>query len=93
MQRDEPEVQIDMFELESDAEKRQIENLNKVKAKRDSEAVQKALDTVRAVAATEENLMPSMLEAVKVYATHGELCDALRDVYGEYHPDSLTMGV
>lgn len=93
LQRDEPELQIDMFELESDAEQRQIENLNKVKAERDNEAVQKALDKVRSVAATDENLMPSMLEAVQVYASHGELCDALRDVYGEYHPDSLTLGV
>ncbi len=93
LQREEPEPQIDMFELESEAEQRQITNLRRVKAERDNAAVQEALARVRQVAATKENLMPCMLDAVRVQATHGELCDALRDVYGEYHPDSLTLGV
>jgi len=48
---------------------------------------------VRKAAASDENLMPSMLEAVRAHATHGELCDAMRDVFGEYHPNSLTTGV
>ena len=41
----------------------------------------------------DENLVPVCLEAVRLHATHGELCAALRDVFGEYHPDSLTQGV
>ena len=84
---------IEVFELDPDAERRQIERLNKVRAERDGAAVERALARVREAAAGTENLVPPILEAVKVYATHGELCGALRDVFGTYHPDSLTTGV
>ena len=40
-----------------------------------------------------DNLVPVCIEAVKTYATHGEMCDALRDVFGVYTPDSTTTGV
>ena len=63
---------------------RQMENLHKVKAERDSSAVEKCLAQVKADAKTNANLMPSIIEAVKVYATVGEITRALKDVYGEY---------
>jgi len=46
------------------------------------------LDALREAAESDENLMPSLVDAVKVYATTGECCDVLRDVFGEYQPGS-----
>ena len=51
---------------------------------RDSTAVDSALDRLRDAALGTDNLMPLLLEAVRAYATLGEMCDALRDVWGEY---------
>ncbi len=47
-------------------------------------AVDRTLDALRQAAAGRENLMPLLVEAVRAYATVGEVCDALRDVWGEY---------
>lgn len=47
------------------------------------------LDTVRKAAASEENVMPAIIEAVEAYATMGEICGALKDVFGEYKEPSL----
>jgi methylmalonyl-CoA mutase N-terminal domain/subunit len=55
--------------------------------------VERALGRLRDAARAGDNLVPPCLEAVKAYATHGEMCRALRDVFGEYHPDSLTTGI
>ncbi|MCI5836286.1 MAG: methylmalonyl-CoA mutase family protein [Veillonellaceae bacterium] len=63
----------------------QAKKLAKVKADRDNEAVQKALEALRAGAQDEEvNLMPLILDAVRTYASLGEICNVLRDVFGEY---------
>ena len=43
-----------------------------------------SLDALRAAARTTTNLMPPILDAVRAYATVGEMCDALREVWGEY---------
>ena len=51
---------------------------------RDAGAVAGALNRLQTTARTAENLMPSILEAVRAYATLGEMCDALREVWGEY---------
>lgn len=63
----------------------QSKKLAKVKADRDNEAVQKALEALRAGAQDEDvNLMPLILDAVRTYASLGEICNVLRDVFGEY---------
>ena len=62
----------------------QVRKLNELKAKRDQSAVTAALNALKSAAETEANLMPLILEAVKTYATLGEICDVLRDVFGEY---------
>ena len=84
---------IELFELDAGAERRQIERLQRVRAERDGAAVTRALARVREAAAGTGNLVPPILAAVKVYATHGEICEALRDVFGTHHPDSLTTGI
>lgn len=64
----------------------QIERLKKLKAERNNEAVQAALAKLKNAAQGNENLYPVILEAVKTYATLGEISDALREVFGEYTP-------
>jgi methylmalonyl-CoA mutase N-terminal domain/subunit len=62
----------------------QLARLTEVKARRSQAAVDRALDQLRAAAAGSANTMPPMLDAVRAYATVGEMCDALRLVWGEY---------
>ena len=91
--KDDEERQIELFALDPGSEQRQIERLEALRERRDNTKVDAALGRVRAAAETDENLMPSILEAVKVLATQGEICDVLREVFGVYTPDSLTSGV
>ena len=62
----------------------QIERLDAARAKRDGGAVQNALEKLKRAAQEMENTMPATIEAVRAYATLGEICSALRDVYGVY---------
>ena len=65
-------------------EREQVERLEALKSKRDGTKAQAALDRVEQTARRDENLMPSVLEAVEAYATLGEICNILRAVFGEY---------
>ena len=58
--------------------------LEKLRKERDNDRVRRALDGLRTAAASTANTMPPLLEAVRAYATVGEMCDALREVWGEY---------
>ena len=62
----------------------QLERLEAVRRERNGDTVRRSLGAVRHAAAGSENLMLPLLDAVRAYATIGELCDALRDVWGEY---------
>ncbi len=62
----------------------QVARLKAIRAKRDDGRVQAALKALKHAAQTTENLMPPILEAVKAYATLGEISDVMRDVFGEY---------
>ena len=63
---------------------RQVARLNKMKAGRDNAAVQASLAKLREAAKGTENLMPYLIDAVKTYATLGEICGVLREEFGEY---------
>ncbi|SHE49475.1 methylmalonyl-CoA mutase, N-terminal domain [Desulfofundulus australicus DSM 11792] len=63
---------------------RQTAKLRALKARRDNQKVKKVLSNLREAASTKENLMPLFIDAVKAYATLGEICDTLREVFGEY---------
>jgi len=69
----------------------QIEKLERLKSERDAEKVESMLTKLKKGAEGNDNLMPLILNAVKVYATLGEVCDTLREVFGEYQPVS-TIG-
>ncbi|MFB6103739.1 MAG: methylmalonyl-CoA mutase [Halobacteriaceae archaeon] len=79
---DEQDVEIEEVSEADVAEK--VEALEAVRDDRDQEAVDAALDGLRGAAAGSENVMPHVVSAVKAYATVGEICDVLRDVFGEY---------
>ncbi len=64
--------------------RKQIDNLKKIKEKRDSRKVRICLEKVKKDAVANLNLMPSVIEAVKAYATVGEIIQALKGIYGEY---------
>ena len=95
-------VGVNKFQVEEEAPKgllrvdpsvrlSQIERLEKLRSERDSEQVLGLLDKLEKAAEGDANLMPIIVDAVKAYATLGEICDALRAVFGEYQPVS-TIG-
>jgi methylmalonyl-CoA mutase N-terminal domain/subunit len=75
--------------INESARHQQVERLEKVRAQRDSGAVARTLDTLRLAAQRGENTMPATIEAVREYATLGEICSALRDVYGVYEEPAI----
>ncbi len=84
---DEPEPET--LEIGTEIEKKQIERLRKLKQERDNQKVNEVLSRVRDVVRSDQNIMPVLIEAVKAYATVGEISDALRDVFGEYREPNL----
>jgi methylmalonyl-CoA mutase N-terminal domain/subunit len=68
----------------------QIEKINRIKAERDNDIVGQKLAEVRKAAASGENLMPRIIEAVKVYATLGEIVDEMKAVFGE-HKETVIL--
>jgi methylmalonyl-CoA mutase N-terminal domain/subunit len=61
-----------------------LEKLERLRATRDNGRVRQALDALKEGAKGTANTMPLLIEAVRAYATVGEMCDALREVWGEY---------
>jgi methylmalonyl-CoA mutase N-terminal domain/subunit len=78
------ESTIPILAIDESVRAHQIERLDQARAKRDSGAVANALDKLKRAAQLAENTMPATIEAVRAYATLGEICSALRDVYGVY---------
>jgi methylmalonyl-CoA mutase N-terminal domain/subunit len=83
-QADEKKRQLETLYIDRSVEKRQSEKLAALKKRRDAHKHRQALEAVRKDAEANKNLMPSIIEAVKAYATLQEVCDALRGVHGEY---------
>src|SRR5262249_32460141 len=78
------EKPIETLVIDDAVEKEQIARLRERKAKRDGEAVRRMLDEVRRVAATKENLLPTLIVAAEARCTVGEVMNALADVFGRY---------
>jgi methylmalonyl-CoA mutase N-terminal domain/subunit len=70
--------------IDESAGESQLRKLEQLRASRDAGRVAWTLDALREAARSTHNLMPPILDAVRAYATVGEMCDALRDVWGEY---------
>jgi methylmalonyl-CoA mutase N-terminal domain/subunit len=81
---------IEMLKIDPEGERRQCERLEALKGRRDNEAVAKALASVTEAARGTDNLMPKIIDAVRVYATLGEISNAMRDVYGSFTPPTFV---
>jgi methylmalonyl-CoA mutase, N-terminal domain len=68
----------------------EVAKLKQLRAERDQNQWKKALEQLRAVSLTNDNVMPAVIEAVKARATVGEICDVWRDIYGEYRPKEFV---
>jgi methylmalonyl-CoA mutase, N-terminal domain len=82
VQQDEPPIEI--LYIDESASETQLAKLERLKKTRNRDQVQRTLEALRQTARTRANLMPPILDAVRAYATIGEMCDALREVWGEY---------
>ena len=82
--------EVVLTKIESNLTKKQIERLHQVKSQRNNQKVQAALKVLKQKAMGTENLVPAIQEAVKEYATVGEICDTLREVFGE-HSESVVL--
>ncbi|HUW47638.1 MAG TPA: methylmalonyl-CoA mutase family protein [Patescibacteria group bacterium] len=78
------EIPIELLRVDPKVEKEQIASLHKMMRERNKKKSEDTLDKLRHAAEKDENLMPTMIDAVKAYATIGEINDVLRQVYGEY---------
>jgi methylmalonyl-CoA mutase N-terminal domain/subunit len=75
---------IPTLRIDEEVQRRQVENLAKVKAGRSRIELDQALASVRDAAKNARNLMPPIIAAARAYATEQEICDVLREVFGTY---------
>jgi methylmalonyl-CoA mutase, N-terminal domain len=85
-----PEKPIELLQIDETVAKRQAVRLTKLRAERSGEEVERRLRALRKAAEGRENLMPFIYEAVKGYATLGEICEAMRAVFGAYEEVAVT---
>jgi methylmalonyl-CoA mutase N-terminal domain/subunit len=83
------EEPIDLLRIDDSAEEGQRAKLKELRAARDNGRVRGALDELRRVAGGAANTMPAILDCVRALATTGEICDALRDVFGTYQENNV----
>ena len=76
---------VPLLRVDAAGEARQVERLRRVRRERSAAGVSRTLSALERGARGTDNLMPLILDAVKAYATLGEICDVLRGVFGEYH--------
>jgi methylmalonyl-CoA mutase N-terminal domain/subunit len=83
------ECKIDTFKHDIDEEQKIINSLNQLKTNRNDDLVKEKLSELKEIAKTTKNIMPIMIEVVKTYATIEEICNVLREVFGEYRSSQL----
>jgi methylmalonyl-CoA mutase, N-terminal domain len=81
---------LDILQIDETVAKRQAARLSKLRVERSQDAVDRQLTALRNAAKSEANLMPFIYDAVKTYATLGEICEAMRDVFGTYEEVAIT---
>jgi methylmalonyl-CoA mutase N-terminal domain/subunit len=82
--REQETVSIETLKISQEVEERQKGRLERLRKERDGDRVKRSLDELERAARGDDNLVPCVIEAVKCYATLGEICDVLRGVFGEY---------
>ncbi|HLJ23097.1 MAG TPA: methylmalonyl-CoA mutase family protein, partial [Candidatus Acidoferrales bacterium] len=84
------ETPIEILRIGESVREEQTARLGKLRAERSNDEVARQLASLRLAAQGTENLMPHIYSAVKAYATLGEICDALREVFGTHEEASVT---
>ena len=84
------EKPLEILQIDETVAHRQAERLRKLRADRSQAEVDRRLSALRNAAKGAENLMPFIFDAVKSYATLGEICDAMRDIFGTYEEVAIT---
>jgi methylmalonyl-CoA mutase N-terminal domain/subunit len=83
--QDPDEQQLEILKIDQSLEDKQVERVRALRRRRDAAVAERALDRLRRDAAQEDvNLMPAIIEASRAYVTMGEMCDALREVWGTW---------
>jgi len=83
------EKPIELLQIDESIERKQVERLRKMKSRRSQAEVDRTLNALRRAAEGPENTMPYILDAVRAYSTVGEMCGALKDVFGGYTETSV----
>jgi methylmalonyl-CoA mutase, N-terminal domain len=83
------ETPIPLLRIDESAANEQLDKIARLRRTRDTAMVTRALDGLRRAAEGRNNTMPPLLDAARAYATVGEMCDALRDVWGEYQEQAI----
>ena len=84
------EQPLEILQIDETVAHRQGDRLRKLRADRSNAEVERRLNALRKAAAGTENLMPYLFEAVKAYATLGEICDTMREPFGVYEEVAIT---
>lgn len=82
-------IKIPVLKIDPEVERRQIERLNKTRKERDNKKVEAALDGLRKASEGTENVVPNVVDAVRAYASVGEICGVWREVYGEWEEPKI----
>jgi methylmalonyl-CoA mutase N-terminal domain/subunit len=85
----ENEAPIPILYIDETTADRQVGRLQELRKTRDNDAVRRSLDALRETARGTGNTMYPLMDCVRAYATVGEMCDALREVWGEYEETPL----
>lgn len=83
------EISIPVLKIDPEVEKRQIERLNRIRKERDNKKVEEALDALRKASEGTQNVVPHVVNAVRAYASVGEICNVWRDVFGEWEEPKI----
>jgi methylmalonyl-CoA mutase N-terminal domain/subunit len=83
-------AKVNILRVDPEVQRRQIERLKRVRAERDNRAVKRALERLEEAARSRENTMPYILEAVKAYASVGEIMEVLKKVHGAYREPAMV---
>jgi methylmalonyl-CoA mutase N-terminal domain/subunit len=83
------EQPVPILRIDEDVTRQQLVKVDRTRRTRSKVAVDRALERLRKTAAGRDNTMPAILDAVRAYATIGEMCDALRDVWGEHQEQAI----
>ena len=80
----EEDIKVPLLRIDPEVERNQVERVQKVRTDRDQSRVDQALQALSKAASSEDNIMDLIVDAVREYATIGEICQVLREVFGEH---------